>query len=345
MNDRDSNISKLANIVGGYRQDELKSRTDEERIANWLAQFDERAQDVIIEETAHVFGRLYYDWEKIDRFLESIIQRLLERSDGNGNLDDYCFYDAQKEGLSQTKLVSRLLELAGQNHGLLLDRTPSERKTKFVYIDDGLFTGSHLVKDFRALLKNLPENSTFEAVFIFGYISGIKYAREELRKLAKSKSIGIVIIAKEKMNNRIYSPFLGDGIIRLQDWLWPDDSSEREPSVERYASTLDGHGYPIFRDKALSDLSQIFSSEGNREILEREFLLKGIEILSSIENSKGLRPLGYSPYDSLGFGAFCASDINVPNTCPLALWWSLPVNGKDWVPLFPRRVGSVRSAF
>lgn len=48
---------------------------------------------------------------------------------------------------------------------------------------------------------------------------------------------------------------------------------------------------------------------------------KGIAITQNIQEHKGLYPLGYNLTPSLGFGSFCATDLNISNTCPIVLWW------------------------
>ena len=59
---------------------------------------------------------------------------------------------------------------------------------------------------------------------------------------------------------------------------------------------------------------------------------------------KGLYPLGYNLTPSLGFGSFCATDLNISNTCPIVLWWGNVIekgNELDcWYPLLPRRISA-----
>lgn len=31
--------------------------------------------------------------------------------------------------------------------------------------------------------------------------------------------------------------------------------------------------------------------------------------------------MGYNLTPSFGFGSFCATDLNISNTCPIVLWW------------------------
>ena len=87
---------------------------------------------------------------------------------------------------------------------------------------------------------------------------------------------------------------------------------------------------------------ELFSSEEGRQLLEREFLLAGVKILSKCKNpGPSLRPLGFSPF-GLGFGSLIVTFRNCPNNCPLALWWGDPEADETsplnkWYPLFPRK--------
>ena len=80
------------------------------------------------------------------------------------------------------------------------------------------------------------------------------------------------------------------------------------------------------------------------DIVEEEFLKKGIAITKNIQDHKGLYPLGYNLTPSFGFGSFCATDLNISNTCPIVLWWGNVIekgNELDcWYPLLPRRISN-----
>ncbi len=88
----------------------------------------------------------------------------------------------------------------------------------------------------------------------------------------------------------------------------------------------------------------IFTSAKNREIVENEFLIRGIDILEKINDNNGLYPLGFNLWPSFGFGSFCAFNMNISNSCPLVLWWgNIEKNGSildNWYPLLPRRTNA-----
>ena len=86
----------------------------------------------------------------------------------------------------------------------------------------------------------------------------------------------------------------------------------------------------------------VFSSLKNRNIVEKAFLLKGIEIYQYCSATSGLYPLGKGNCSTFGTGTFCAFENNISNTCQLALWWgNIEPKGNildKWYPLLPRRV-------
>jgi len=94
--------------------------------------------------------------------------------------------------------------------------------------------------------------------------------------------------------------------------------------------------------------NNIFSSEKNRIILEREFTLAGLKINSSIhDEEKKLywKPLGITPLKGLGFGAMVLTYRNCPNNTPLVLWWGDWDNNVIWTPLFQRKTYEKRANY
>ena len=100
----------------------------------------------------------------------------------------------------------------------------------------------------------------------------------------------------------------------------------------------------LFRNGPWKEDKGVFSSVDNRNIVEREFLLKGIE-LAKHSHDNGIYPLGFNSWPSFGFGSFCATHMNISNTSPLVLWWGNIEKKGDvldlWYPLLPRRIGNI----
>lgn len=159
--------------------------------------------------------------------------------------------------------------------------------------------------------------------------------RERIRKeaAAAGKKIELHLWTAASFENRKYER-------NTSEVLWPATLPD-DPALKAY---IDGETRVPFVPRAQGKKFQceIFSSEDGRQLLEREFLLAGIRILSSCrEPKKVMRPLGFSNF-GMGFGSMLVTFRNCPNNCPLALWWgdseappSSPLG--QWYPLLPRK--------
>lgn len=120
---------------------------------------------------------------------------------------------------------------------------------------------------------------------------------------------------------------------------------KKDADVELYFKKLEDikqdKVYYCYRDVNREYTAGVFTGLKNRDIVEEFFLKAGIEIVKDIQEQNGVYPLGYSNTPSFGLGSFCASDLNISNTCPIVLWWGNVVkqgNKLDsWYPLLPRR--------
>ncbi len=103
-----------------------------------------------------------------------------------------------------------------------------------------------------------------------------------------------------------------------------------DPDVNAYVAQL---GKPqTWRTGKSIGPNKFFSSSQGRELLEHEFLKKGVEIrgMCPLLNIYQ-RPLGNTTMRTFGFGTLFATYRNCPNNAPLVLW-----AGDPWYPLLPR---------
>lgn len=178
--------------------------------------------------------------------------------------------------------------------------------------------------------------------------SGLDFSKSELEKLCKTKNITINIHRwRELCNNKAI--VRNDNVVSyesIQDCLWPSSKLSKLPEISAYVEKLEELNgkkvYYCFRNALYNYEAGVFSNLVSRDIVEEEFLKKGIAITQNIQEHKGLYPLGYNLIPSLGFGSFCATDLNISNTCPIVLWWGNVIekgNELDcWYPLLPRRI-------
>ncbi len=340
-------IDKLASIISGYRKNELISLMNEEHVRKWANQFDESSRDIILEETAHIFENWYFGIKQVHSFLCDIYSYL--QGMYGTNLDSVRFLDCQIHGESQKKLLAEIELLTKKN---IFQNNPNPKH--LVYIDDGLYSGQHIIKDINkvltdeALIQNVKNIDVF---VIVGYSDGMKYVKEQLSQSCKKKEIQFQLYrCKELYNEKEIVTCNGYEEYNLQqDVLWPifpEKQGDRNIK-ERIESISNKKLYYCFRNSSRYYTSQIFSSEENRRVLEDTFLTKGNELLADASITKGLYPLGFSAYPSLGFGSFCAFDFNISNTCPIVLWWGNTENQDNalgrWYPLLPRNTNQKES--
>lgn len=226
----------------------------------------------------------------------------------------------------------------------------SEQEKHYVYIDDGLYTGSRLRKDIERCIGMIPEGACIDIIFLVACSSGLSYSKRELEKLCSSRNISVCIHRwREICNNKTMTMNSTEiSYEMVQECLWASSKLSRIPVIISYEKELENSRgkklYYCFRNSRYEYSEGIFTSSENRDIVEKEFLIRGIEIVENIQVHKGMYPLGYNLTHSFGFGSFCATDLNISNTCPLVLWWGNVKNKGDeldcWYPLLPRRISS-----
>lgn len=352
-------ISQLALIIANYRREELPLDFDATHVEKWLCQFTDECQDVILSETVYILSHWYFNKQYIEeKFLDVIVDFLCKKYK-YGFAQDLCyetvFVDVQRVGQSQKQLIQMLYSRLDEQYQLKLNLQITEGKRHFVYIDDGLYTGSRARKDLVELLYEIPPDSTLDVFYLVASSNGLAYTADKIAPTANSRNIIVSLYRLKNIENirRVNPQYIGDSYKksygRSQLCLWPDKDSQKIQRISDYEKYLQSisskHITHLYRESPWNNDCGIFSSVHNRNVVEREFLLKGIEILSSISSPKGKYPLGYNLWPSFGFGSFCASDLNISNTCPLVLWWgNIEKQGNtldNWYPLFPRRANDI----
>jgi len=274
-------------------------------------------------------------------------------------VQDLCykatFVDIQKIGQSQKQLIQMLRSRLDEQYQLELNVQITEEKRNYVYIDDGLYTGSRARKDLPELIYKISPGSTLDVFYLVAGSNGLAYTVDKIAPTAEHHGIMVSLHRMKNIENirKVNRQYVGDSYKEtyapFQLCLWPDKKFQKIQSIsdyEKYLQSIDPQNIiRLYRETPWNNDSGIFSSVYNRNIVECEFLSKGIEIISSISSPKGKYPLGYSLWPSFGFGSFCASDLNISNTCPLVLWWgNIEKQGNildDWYPLLPRRINSI----
>ena len=119
---------------------------------------------------------------------------------------------------------------------------------------------------------------------------------------------------------------------------WPKYYEDN--AINEYVSLISGQQIrrrELFRTDDTPKSETVFSSPGNREVVEKLFLRVGIKLLGDANLHENMRPLGFDYLDPLGFGSLFISHRNIANNCPMALWFNSKKPGSGWYPLLLRK--------
>ena len=318
-------LQSIAKTIADYRAGEIPEPTPD-HVENWLNQFDESVQLPILKETDHILKKTYLSKNAVEGFLSKVVVNE-ELTGGDPHLywPSVKFLDIQRRGNSQSEMLKMFGVTLESKCGLNLNDC-SGTSEKFIYIDDGIYTGNRILEDIRSwICSDAPDEAELNVIVIVWHRGGQYYAKTKLNKVAKS--VGKTI-------NINWWRFF-----ELEDQRYCTDSSDvlrpteipHEQEVKDYVNSLNYP--PVLRKPGSLGKKKFFSSEEGRHTLEQEFLKAGVHIRSMCPYlNEYQRPLGNSVLETLGFGSLLVTFRNCPNNAPLALW-----AGNPWYPLFPRK--------
>ena len=350
----DEHLRALAEIICDYRKNELDYPIGTFHIECWLSQFEEGTQDIILAETLHILKKWYFGLNRFYEFFDEVLKYLEKKYSLKGAdlVRNIVFVSLQRKGNSQKSMLQQLNDMIVERHGFGISTSIDLKKMFYVYIDDGLYTGIHARSDLKVVIEQLPEGASLDVFYLIGGEQGIDYSEQRLKNVAKERGIDINIFRMEPLSNYKRATVLYHEGIEEESYspihtcLWPDGSVDSIPEIKEYIDSnirqKNNSEKHLFRYGYWKDDCGVFSSVKNRGIVEKEFLKKGIEIAKRCHDNNGLYPLGFNSWPSLGFGSFCATFMNISNTCPLVLWWGNNIKDGNvldyWYPLLPRRI-------
>ncbi len=314
-------ITQLAEILKDYRVDEGLN-PKEENIEKWVSQFSKENQEIILDEMIHICNIMYFSKKKYEDFLQRVVNEY-----DKFYWKKTTMLEIQKDGHSQKEMLSLLKKLLKEKYNLSISINDFSKKN-YIYIDDFLFSGVKLKGDLQRLkIKNKNMNQV--NVHYMGYFSlGKFFVEKELKK----DDVIIQFNNEWKFENR-------KSCKNISDILLPIGKIYNFLEVKNFL--LESSNFVIREEKKTTkkychDKYYIFSSEKNRQILEKEFTLAGLKIIDKITHNGWAKPLGFSSFKNLGFGAMIFTYRNCPNNTPLCLWWGDWDNNQIWYPLFQR---------
>ena len=326
-------INELAEIFKDYREDEHLNPKPK-NIEMWISQFSEENQKTILEEMIHICNQRYLTEEEVNTFLKKLItNEKVTNNEPEAFWKKVSLLQVQTDGDSQNVMVKKIQDLILSEIGVLVDINNKD-KEHFIYIDDFLFTGARLRNDLTKWFETAPKKSKLDIIYVGYYKSGHFYTSKKWMKSNNPNEIDITFWRLLELENNTNCQNSSHN-------LFPVEKAIMNSEVENYLSMQEGYKLrDISQSKGYYCEDTIFSSETNRQVLEKEFTLAGLKINSTFHESKTKKywkPLGISSFNGLGFGALLFTYRNCPNNTPLALWWGDWKDNHVWYPLLQRK--------
>ena len=342
----DELVEKLAHILGDYRKRQSHWVTPQ-RVSRWIDQFSPADRLTIMTEMVAVFGRLYMSYNRSQSALKKYLSKLiLERANGDVRrfLFETYFLETQTDpddGCSQSEMIdlaNEVLRRDGYYPVKTIRRGLHDRRARqYVYLDDALYSGTKLINDLvspeRGWITSYNGPPTTLYIYtLIGYTAGQQHVLDHIVPIASSKGIAIQLDCARKLVNNRQS-------VHRFDCLWPHCDYD-SLSARQYAETLRAerrrqeplaYDDGIYRPYDPLPRETLFSSPEARRVVERAFLLRGLELRQRTQYT-WIRPLGFDKSATLGFGTLAIPYRNCPNNAPLVLWWS----AGGWQPLLHR---------
>ena len=180
---------EIAEIIKDFRQSSVGIEINQAHVHKWVSQFNPDVQDTILEETLHILKKWYFGRDKISLFLNEIMNYLKLENKNATDADPFkgiCFLDIQESGKSQIQLIEILKDEANKKYGCSIRTGNPGQENYYVYLDDGLYTGSRLRKDIKRCLQTIPEGSHIDVIYLIACRSGMDFSKSVLEKVCKT---------------------------------------------------------------------------------------------------------------------------------------------------------------
>lgn len=331
----------IASILADYEKNDMTP----EHILAWVSQFNEDDREFILEELLHIFKKTYFSKERCKKLLKSYLEywtKEFHYSDVQSFIVETAFLDLQPPLKSQRKLLVFLDEILKEFYGCSLIYSGQQIK-RYIYLDDVLSTGGTIYKDLEKWFNDNNNIDTTKTNFQFikdkkininvcllcchtWGLSNTEYRLMQSIDASVKKNINWFWFHEIQNNLKGYNQSLNHML----------PINENNQIINEYLNSIDAIANTdrAFRPITQPHVDKLFSSPASRNRLETLFLVKGIEILSRVEELKvkQIRPLGYTvkSHKTFGLGTLFFSYRNIPNNCPIVFWWA----NNNWRPLF-----------
>lgn len=325
-------INELVEICKDYREDD-DFYFDFAHVQKWINQFSNYSRVHILSELVHLLSETYVSKNKLYDFFDDVIEFLNENYKGRV----FKLLNCQNKGNSQREMKEMLEDYIYQNS---INFGSEDGDDLWIYLDDFMFTGNTIVRDILQLEQQLDIDPRDVVVIVIATHTKAEYYC--------NMKIPLVSIIRE----RVIDNYKLTNSKEIQV-IWPNiiNSDLLDMYIKRLEQQHEHDPYPtkelLFRPDE-NGIRDNFLNEESRIILEREFIINGINIINCASNpNKSMKPLGFDYKMTLGFGSLSISYRNCANNCPLVLWYGEIVKGRlyfddqsplhNWYPLFPRK--------
>ena len=241
---------EIAEIIKGFRQDSIEIEMNQEHVHKWISQFSPDTQNIILEETLHILKEWYFPKDKINLFLDKMMDYLKSENENATDeepMKDIYFWNIQESGKSQSQLVEMLNDRVNQKYGCGIRTGKLISEKYYVYLDDGLYTGSRLRKDIKRCIEMIPEGSRIDVIYMIACQSGLDFSKRILEELCKTKNIKINI--------------LRDGTLDIGNSFWAAADQIKFKGSEQYLLLPENENDLKIID-IMSDMTDSFESSG-----------------------------------------------------------------------------------
>ncbi len=374
-------IHSIVDTIKDYREGEI-APIDANHISKWIGQFDYLDQLTILAEMDAILKRFYVSRTEVKENLHTLLlwgiidgrsimpnlssaqtpemKEKLTRTflqNVRRELDCVQFLKIQLRGESQGALLGIMNEILEEWYDTSLADCGKQSPTTYVYLDDGIYTGSRLRYDLTEsddtsegrdavawISRSAPVGCKLIVCTLVSHLAGYVYARKHINQAADVKQISVGYFPAKIIYN------LRDYNVRERsdkfECLWPDRSTAdgNDPDagwyVKRTLWWCNKNGWSkssLTRSADTPAEETLFSSPAARNIVESAFFRAGARILKpSHQPGESRRPLGWEKLESWGFGTFFVTYRNIANNCPMVLW----SRAAGWYPLFPRKTNN-----
>ena len=340
MMNRQALLDSIAHTIADYRLGEIP-QPDAEHVQRWVEQFKPTVQQDLLAELNYVLQKTYLSQKRVKHVLQRWVidppqQQYLNPCDFWQNA---VFINHQLGGNSQKVLLDLFYQELIKHCHLPL-KLKANQPQHYIYVDDGLFSGSRIQRDIEAWLPQAQPNTSLIVLVIAAHSSGLHYTAKRLQALCQPKQIHCEIQTRFVLENMTTCS-------EQSEVLWPA-TLPNDTMLHQYVQSESRYPFKVRSLVNPPSQSRVFSTPVARQLLEQELLLAGLKIRNACKNPAAImRPLGYSAF-GLGFGSMVVTYRNCPNNAPLALWWGEPDNPdlpdhhrfKQWYPLLPRKTYS-----